>query len=75
MRAQKAAASSSTERYDARGLRHEADELHQQEGPDRRADPDGSTVKTYVSRMLTKLNRRDRLQLAVLAFPTGLVRP
>ena len=34
-----------------------------------------ATVKTYVSRMLTKLNRRDRLQLAVLAYRTGLVRP
>jgi DNA-binding NarL/FixJ family response regulator len=34
-----------------------------------------ATVKTYVSRMLTKLDRRDRLQLAVLAYRTGLVRP
>ena len=34
-----------------------------------------ATVKTYVSRMLTKLDLRDRLQLAVLAYRTGLVRP
>ncbi|HEX5533561.1 MAG TPA: response regulator transcription factor [Actinomycetales bacterium] len=32
-----------------------------------------ATVKTYVSRLLTKLNRRDRVQLAVLAYETGLV--
>ena len=34
-----------------------------------------ATVKTYVSRMLTKLDLRDRLQLAVLAYRTGLVKP
>ena len=34
-----------------------------------------ATVKTYVSRMLTKLDLRDRLQLAVLAYRSGLVRP
>jgi DNA-binding NarL/FixJ family response regulator len=34
-----------------------------------------ATVKTYVSRMLTKLDVRDRLQLAVLAYRSGLVRP
>jgi DNA-binding NarL/FixJ family response regulator len=34
-----------------------------------------ATVKTYVSRMLTKLDLRDRLQLAVLAYRTVLVRP
>ncbi|MGD8200809.1 response regulator transcription factor [Ornithinimicrobium sp. W1679] len=32
-----------------------------------------ATVKTYVSRLLTKLQLRDRLQIAVLAFRTGLV--
>ena len=32
-----------------------------------------ATVKTYVSRLLTKLDRRDRVQLAVLAYETGLV--
>ena len=34
-----------------------------------------ATVKTYVSRMLTKLDLRDRVQLAVLAYESGLVRP
>jgi DNA-binding NarL/FixJ family response regulator len=34
-----------------------------------------ATVKTYVSRLLTKLDVRDRVQLAVLAYETGLVRP
>ncbi len=32
-----------------------------------------ATVKTYVSRLLAKLERRDRVQLAVLAYETGLV--
>ena len=34
-----------------------------------------ATVKTYVSRLLTKLGRRDRVGLAVLAYESGLVRP
>lgn len=32
-----------------------------------------ATVKTYVSRLFTKLGVRDRVQLAVLAYETGLV--
>ena len=32
-----------------------------------------ATVKTYVSRVLAKLHLRDRVQLAVLAYETGLV--
>ncbi|BDZ63135.1 response regulator [Agromyces mangrovi Wang et al. 2018] len=34
-----------------------------------------STVKTYVSRLFAKLAVRDRVQVAVLAYESGLVRP
>ncbi|MEU8819292.1 response regulator transcription factor [Actinoplanes sp. NPDC048796] len=34
-----------------------------------------ATVRTYVSRLLTKLAVRDRAQLVVVAYRTGLVRP
>jgi DNA-binding NarL/FixJ family response regulator len=34
-----------------------------------------ATARTYVSRMLTKLGVRDRAQLVVLAYETGLVKP
>lgn len=34
-----------------------------------------ATVKTYVSRLFTKLDVRDRVQLVVLAYETGLVEP
>ncbi|MDO5735260.1 MAG: response regulator transcription factor [Propionibacteriaceae bacterium] len=33
-----------------------------------------ATVKTYVSRLLTKLDLRDRVQITVMAYETGLVR-
>jgi DNA-binding NarL/FixJ family response regulator len=34
-----------------------------------------ATARTYVSRMLTKLGARDRAQLVVIAYDTGLVTP
>lgn len=34
-----------------------------------------ATARTYVSRLLTKLGARDRAQLVVLAYETGLVTP
>jgi DNA-binding NarL/FixJ family response regulator len=34
-----------------------------------------ATVKTYVSRLLSRFDLRDRVQLAVLAYETGLVVP
>lgn len=32
-----------------------------------------ATVKTYVTRLLAKLNARNRVQLVILAYETGLV--
>jgi len=34
-----------------------------------------ATARTHVSRAMVKLNARDRAQLVVLAYETGLVRP
>ena len=34
-----------------------------------------STVKTHAARAMTKLGARDRAQLVVFAYQTGLVRP
>jgi DNA-binding NarL/FixJ family response regulator len=34
-----------------------------------------ATSKTHVSRAMIKLNARDRAQLVVLAYESGLVRP
>jgi DNA-binding NarL/FixJ family response regulator len=34
-----------------------------------------ATIKTYVTRLLTKLDARDRVQLVIIAYDTGLVAP
>ena len=34
-----------------------------------------ATAKTHVSHLLTKLGARDRAQLVMIAYETGLVRP
>ena len=34
-----------------------------------------TTAKTHISRAMTKLGARDRAQLVVFAYETGLVRP
>ena len=34
-----------------------------------------STAKTHVNRAMAKLDCRDRAQLVVIAYQTGLVRP
>lgn len=34
-----------------------------------------ATARTYVCRLLTKLDARDRARLIVLAYQTGLVTP
>jgi hypothetical protein len=41
----------------------------------RSADPSPLTAKTHVNRMMPKLGARDRAQLVVIAYETGLVRP
>jgi DNA-binding NarL/FixJ family response regulator len=34
-----------------------------------------ATVKTHVSRLLMKLDARDRAQLVMIAYETGVVKP
>ena len=41
----------------------------------RHADRQESTIKTHVNRILMKLDLRDRMQAAVLAYETGFVQP
>lgn len=40
-----------------------------------RLDISPATAKTHVSRIMTKLTARDRVQLVVLAYEVGLIRP
>ncbi|MGW6555099.1 response regulator transcription factor, partial [Streptomyces sp. NPDC055051] len=40
-----------------------------------RLDVSPLTVKTHVNRTMAKLGARDRAQLVVTAYETGLVRP
>lgn len=35
----------------------------------------GATIKTHVARVLDKLNLRDRVQVVVLAYECGIIRP
>lgn len=35
----------------------------------------GATVKTHIGRLLAKLGARDRAQLVIVAYETGLVTP
>ena len=37
--------------------------------------PSPATAKTHVSRVMTKLHARDRAQLVVIAYESGLVTP
>jgi DNA-binding NarL/FixJ family response regulator len=41
----------------------------------RRSYVSQSTVKTYVARAMAKLGARDRAQLVVIAYESGLIRP
>lgn len=34
-----------------------------------------ATAKTHVSRIMTKFGARDRIQLVIIAYESGLVRP
>ena len=44
-------------------------------GDRRTAVPQPATAKTHVGRLLLKLQARDRTQLVVIAYETGLVTP
>ena len=37
--------------------------------------PERATARTYVSRLLTKLHARDRSQLVILSYESGLISP